>query len=98
MLDIIKKESIIKIESRKKSDTRKGVYKLVNVLKLKGKMVEKKINAEELAKRIGMDRATFYRRLSKSDDFTIKEVDSIVRELGLTMDETNAIFFADFVA
>lgn len=61
-------------------------------------MVEKKINAEELAKRIGMDRATFYRRLSKSDDFTIKEVDSIVRELGLTMDETNAIFFANFVA
>ncbi len=52
---------------------------MVNVLKLKGKMVEKK-------------------RLSKSDDFTIKEVDSIVRELGLTMDETNAIFFADFVA
>ena len=45
---------------------------MVNVLKLKGKMVEKKINAEELAKRIGMDRATFYRRLSKSDDFTIK--------------------------
>ena len=61
-------------------------------------MVEKGINAEELAKRTGMDRATFYRRLSKSDDFTIKEVDSIVRELGLTMDETNAIFFADFVA
>ncbi len=53
---------------------------MVNVLKLKGKMVEKN------------------RRLSKSDDFTIKEVDSIVRELGLTMDETNAIFFADFVA
>ena len=71
---------------------------MVNVLKLKGIMVEKNINAEELAKRIGMDRATFYRRLSKSDDFTIKEVDSIVRELGLTMDETNAIFFADFVA
>ena len=71
---------------------------MVNVLKLKGKMVEKKINDDEIAKRIGMDRATFYRRLSKSDDFTIKEVDSIVRELGLTMDETNAIFFADFVA
>ncbi len=71
---------------------------MVNVLKLKGIMVEKNINAEELAKRIGMDRATFYRRLAKSDDFTIKEVDSIVRELGLTMTETNAIFFADFVA
>ena len=71
---------------------------MVNVLKLKGIMVEKNINAEELAKRIGMDRATFYRRLAKSDDFTIKEVDSIVRELGLTMSETNAIFFADFVA
>lgn len=71
---------------------------MVNVNKLKGIMVEKKMNAEELAKRIGMDRATFYRRLAKSDDFTIKEVDSIVKVLGLSMIETNSIFFADFVA
>ena len=71
---------------------------MVDVLKLKGTMVSKNINAEELAKRIGMDRATFYRRLAKSDDFTIKEVDCIVKELGLTMEETNSIFFAGFVA
>lgn len=71
---------------------------MVNVNKLKGIMVEKNMNAEELAKRIGMDRATFYRRLAKSDDFTIKEVDSIVKVLGLSMMETNSIFFADFVA
>ena len=71
---------------------------MVNVQKLKGVMTEKGINAEELSKRIGMDRATFYRRLAKSEDFTIKEVDSIVKELGLTMEETNNIFFADFVA
>lgn len=71
---------------------------MVNVQKLKGIMTEKKISVEELSKRIGMDRATFYRRLAKSDDFTIKEVDSIVKELRLTMEETNNIFFADFVA
>ena len=57
-------------------------------------ITEKKINAEELAKRCGMDRATLYRRLAKSDDFTIKEVDSIVKVLGLSMEETNSIFFA----
>lgn len=71
---------------------------MVNVQKLKGIMTEKKISVGELSKRIGMDRATFYRRLAKSDDFTIKEVDSIVKELRLTMEETNNIFFADFVA
>ena len=65
---------------------------MVNIQKLKGVMTEKKINAEELAKRCGMDRATLYRRLAKSDDFTIKEVDSIVKVLGLSMEETNSIF------
>ena len=71
---------------------------MVNIQKLKGVMTEKKINAEELAKRCGMDRATLYRRLAKSDDFTIKEVDSMVKVLGLSMEETNSIFFAGFVA
>lgn len=71
---------------------------MVDVDKLRGAMTERKVNVEELSKRIGMDRATFYRRLAKSDDFTIKEVDSIVKGLGLSAEETNRIFFADFVA
>ena len=71
---------------------------MVNVNKLKAKIVENGINVETLANRIEMDRATLYRRLSNSDDFTIGEADVISRELGLTAEEVNAIFFAQFVA
>lgn len=37
---------------------------MVNVNKLKAKMVELGTNVDELSEKIGMDRATFYRRLS----------------------------------
>lgn len=72
---------------------------MVNVNKLKAKMVELGINAEELSDRIGIDRATFYRRLSSNGEtFSIKEADKICRELRLTRDEVNDIFFSQYVA
>ena len=72
---------------------------MVNVNKLKAKMVELEINADELSEKIGMDRATFYRRLSVGGQtFSIKEVDMICKELCLTKDEVNYIFFSQFVA
>lgn len=72
---------------------------MVNVNKLKAKLVEVGMNVEELSEKIGMDRATFYRRLSSNGDtFSIKEADSIINELGLTKEEVNAIFFSQFVA
>lgn len=77
----------------------KGGIALVNVNKLKAKLVEVGMNVEELSEKIGMDRATFYRRLSSNGDtFSIKEADSIINELGLTKEEVNAIFFSQFVA
>ena len=72
---------------------------MVNINKLKGKMVELGINAEELSAKIGIDKATFYRRLSSDGEtFSIKEADDIARELKLTKDELNSIFFAQYVA
>lgn len=72
---------------------------MVNVNKLKAKMVELEINADELSERIGMDRATFYRRLSVGGQtFSIKEADAICKELCLTKNEVNEIFFSQFVA
>ena len=65
----------------------------------KAKMVELELNADELSRRIGMDRATFYRRLSvDGQTFSIKEADAISRELDLTKNEVNEIFFSQFVA
>lgn len=73
--------------------------KIVNVNKLKAKMVELELNADELSEKIGMDRATFYRRLSAGGQtFSIKEVDAICRELKLTREEVNGVFFTQFIA
>lgn len=71
---------------------------MVNVNKLKGKMVENGMNVAELSKKIGEDKATVYRKLSgNGDNFSIKEADLISKELKLTYEEVNAIFFSQYV-
>lgn len=72
---------------------------MVNVDKLRGRMVEYKINADKMAALIGVNRATFYRKLENSGEaFTIREVNVIAKALNLNLDELNAIFFSLEVA
>jgi len=72
---------------------------MVNINKLRGKIVEKELTIERLAERIGVDRSTLYRRIDNNGDgFTIKEVDLICRVLELTGREANEIFFSQYVA
>lgn len=72
---------------------------MVNVNKLKGKLVECGMNVETVANLMRMDRATFYRRLADNGDtFTIAEADNISKILGLTRNEVNEIFFAQHIA
>lgn len=72
---------------------------MVNVNKLKGKIVECGLNVTELASKIGIDKATLYRKInSDGKNFTIEEADLISKELNLTFEEVNAIFFSQFVA
>lgn len=72
---------------------------MVNVNKLKGKIVECGLNVETLAGQIGIDKSTFYRKLTNDGEtFTIGEADSIAMALNLTGDEVNAIFFSQYVA
>lgn len=71
----------------------------MNVNKLKGKIVENEMNITTLAKRMGVDRATLYRKINQDGEtFTIKEVNLIVKILNLTTEEAMEIFFKDFVA
>lgn len=71
----------------------------MNVNKLKGKIVENEMNITTLAKRMGIDRATLYRKINRDGEtFTIKEVNLIVEILNLTTEEAMEIFFKDFVA
>lgn len=77
----------------------KSEVKILNVNKLKGKIVENEMNITTLAKRMGIDRATLYRKINRDGEtFTIKEVNLIVKILNLTTEEAMEIFFKDFVA
>ena len=72
---------------------------MVNINKLRGKIIENGLNVSELSILIGIDKATFYRKLSAGgENFTIKEADLIADKLKLNKNEVNAIFFSQFVA
>ena len=72
---------------------------MVNIEKLKEKIVELGYNVEKVAEVINVDRSTMYRKLSgKADGFTIKEVDRICKALNLSKEEAIAIFFTQYVA
>ncbi len=52
---------------------------MVNVNKLKGKIVENGMNIGDLAKKIGVDRATLYRKIgSEGKNISIAEADKII--------------------
>lgn len=72
---------------------------MVNINKLKGRIIESGMNVEKVAELIGMDKSTLYRKInSNGESFTIKEADLIANALNLTYHEVNAIFFSQFVA
>ena len=61
---------------------------------LKGKTVEHGFTMEDLAKNIGINPATLYRKMSGESDFTRAEIISIRDTLSLSAAEVEFIFFA----
>lgn len=61
--------------------------------KLRGHMAEKNLSPEDMAREIGVDPSTFYRKI-KSDgvNFTVGQMHKIVDVLDLTREEAAAIF------
>ena len=70
---------------------------MLNAQKLKGKIVEKGKNVEIISAELGINPATFYRKI-KNNSFEINEADKLVKILSLTCEEASAIFFSDIVA
>lgn len=70
---------------------------MLDVQKLKGKIVEKGKNVESVSAELGINPATFYRKM-KNNSFEIKEADKLVKILSLSCEEASAIFFGDIVA
>lgn len=66
----------------------------MNILKLRGKMVERGCNVESLATEIGVDKSTLYRKLNNGENFTVADVQKIKAALDLTTEEASDIFFA----
>lgn len=67
-----------------------------NMQKLKGKIVEKDTTIEAVAKAIGMDRTTFFRKMKNQGlSFSIGEVHKMVDAIPLTFDEAKDIFLAE---
>lgn len=72
---------------------------MVNIDKLRGKIVERRMTVESIATAVNLNASTLYRRLSGGGgSFTIDEADKIASALNLTADELNQIFFAQYVA
>ncbi len=70
---------------------------MLDVQKLKGKIVEKGKSIEILSREIGINPSTFYRKLN-NNSFEIEEADKIVSVLSLSGAEATAIFFSQVVA
>lgn len=86
---------IIQLSQISENKNERKEFKMVDTLKLRGKMVEKNVSVEYLAEKLCVDKSTLYRRLErKGETFTIKEANIITTELKLTKEEAVAIFFA----
>ena len=97
MLTKLESDGIVNIVADMRKNRKEK--KVVNTNKLKGKIVECGMNISELAELIGIDKATLYRKINANGQtITIKEADLISKDLKLSKEEVNDIFFSQFVA
>ena len=61
---------------------------------LKSKMVANNLTVDILSDKLGIDTATFSRKMGKKSEFKRSEMQLIRECLGLTKDDMDAIFFA----
>lgn len=68
----------------------------MNITKFEDILREKKISKDDIAKILGKDRATIYRRFAKNcESFTVSEVSKLASVLNLSADVANTIFFGE---
>ncbi|MBQ8360264.1 MAG: helix-turn-helix domain-containing protein [Oscillospiraceae bacterium] len=71
---------------------------MVDTQLLRRKIEDRRTTVSEIAAKMGVDKATLYRRIANSETFTIGEVGKITKILNLTHDEAVSIFFNHYVA
>jgi hypothetical protein len=70
----------------------------VNRNLLEAKIKEVGSNIAGAAKAIGVEKPTFYRKLSGESDFYRKEIEMLVKFLNLSIEDMEKIFFDNIVA
>lgn len=65
---------------------------------LKAAMVARGYTVKSLALALGMNQATFYRKMQRDGDFTREEMNTMITCLGLDTSEYKDIFFAEELA
>ena len=65
---------------------------------LKAAMVKRGYTVKSLALALGMNQATFYRKVQRDGDFTREEVNTMIKCLDLDTSEYKDIFFAEELA
>ena len=72
---------------------------MINILKLKAKIVEAGMTILSVSKALNMDRSTFYRKMNEDGTyFTIKEVNIMINKLHLSFNDVLELFFNKLVA
>lgn len=71
---------------------------MVNVMKLKGLIVERGTTQEAVADALGINRSTFYRKMKNNGDFTVSEVQKLMTAIPISFEEASEIFFGNIVA
>lgn len=66
----------------------------MNVNKLRGKIVENGMSVEGLARAIGIDRASMYRKLNNAEKITIGEAMKIINALSMDGQTAYEIFLS----
>lgn len=70
----------------------------MNTDKLRGKIVENRMNIGEFCRAAGFVRSTFERKMNGVSEFNRDEIERIISILHLNDDETRKIFFENIVA
>lgn len=70
---------------------------MLDVNKLKAKIVENGTSIPKMSEILNINPSTFYRKM-KNNSFEIGEADKLVMELRLTKEEATRIFFKQIVA
>jgi len=71
----------------------------INTSMLRQRMKEKNIGPDQVSEKMGIDRATFYRKMKAGGvKFTVAEIQRIIAVLDLSDSEAAQIFFTETVA